>query len=631
VKLAMAGIGSLALALGACSRAPSKLVGPQTAPTVEESAARCRALADGSAQGPQAARVEVDVDSFYAAPYDAAGFHALTVSCGGEAWHGFVARAGAAATLFDWAIAHPRAPVEATLAAPSAAERDARLLRVESWRALDDAPSKTIDEAAATCRRLGADAPSFAGREQPLTAAVSLSDYYDAAHADRRDADWAFAVDCGGELLTAYGERARLRDLFDFVAGGRREGVALTLAVDASGSLTVRAWQRSAGAAGADALKRTLMAEGEKSERKRSLHRGLMQDPLGGWKEPPPANPRELAALLALALDRLRGDAFENRVSSLVRAAPKQVEPALTLLDEADVLGRVLGAAAARRRLLSEVLHTLRDHVLISRCTVALLRSGDRDAMARWIVGLNETGGLGDLFSTVIDSGQYEALATLLVRSGDATPALQALAQARPAYGGDLNAPTLSSMAARSDWDQYKYDFLIVPGFTPLRTLRPLTIAEIPVARQRLDLAIADFRDRKLAPYILVSGGAVHPSGTRNNEAIMMRDYLVQHGVPADRVLVDPFARHSTTNLRNAGRIMLAAHHTRAVIVTGFDGSTFDQAFYFSHPVLSTFNRRCQNELGYSVGALDGVDDHHISFRPAPEVTRPNYRDPLDV
>jgi hypothetical protein len=107
---------------------------------------------------------------------------------------------------------------------------------------------------------------------------------------------------------------------------------------------------------------------------------------------------------------------------------------------------------------------------------------------------------------------------------------------------------------------------------------------------------------------------------------------LVAKGIPADRVLIDPFARHSTTNLRNAGRFMLDLGLERALIVTGFESGAYlaTQAFYFANQVLSTFDLRCRETLGYSVGALRGVDEHHVEFRPASEVTTMNWRDPLD-
>jgi hypothetical protein len=65
--------------------------------------------------------------------------------------------------------------------------------------------------------------------------------------------------------------------------------------------------------------------------------------------------------------------------------------------------------------------------------------------------------------------------------------------------------------------------------------------------------------------------------------------------------------------------------------VTGFESEPFDQAFYFSHPVISTFNQRCRAELGYLVGDLQPVDDHHVAFSPAPAVDALDARDPLDA
>jgi len=590
-----------------------------------ESETRCRELVAENAPAQASARVVVELDTFYAPPYDAKAFHSLTLRCGQLALHGFAAR-GALSALFDYAVEHPHVTVEATLAAPAAVERDARLVRVLGWRSLEslggELPPKA-DARAALCRRLAADGAQLTG-EQPLTAAVSLSDYYDAAHADRRDADYAFSLDCGGESIVAYGERARLGELFALVAAGRAPPIELTVAADESGSLAIRAWKKPAGPA-RDELLASLRADGLRDEKRHARQRGL--------EEPPPASPRELAAALALALDRLHGDAFEGRVTQLMRRATPHLEPALELLDDADALGPVIAASTARHRLLGDLLHTLADsRVVLRRCTQALLRVGDRAAMAHWIVAISDAGALPGVFAQVIEAGQYEAVAGLLARGGpEASGALEALAKARPSYSGEaVNAATLESIAARGDWDRYEYDFLIVPGFTPVHARGQLSIAELPPAQQRLDLAVADFEKRR-APYILVSGGSVHPSGTPYNEALMMRDYLMSRGVPLDRILVDPFARHSTTNLRNAGRMMLAARRTRALIVTGFDGGHFDQAFYFSHPVLSTFRSRCKSELGYEVGALTGVDDHHIAFRPAPEVVRLNYRDPLDV
>jgi hypothetical protein len=159
--------------------------------------------------------------------------------------------------------------------------------------------------------------------------------------------------------------------------------------------------------------------------------------------------------------------------------------------------------------------------------------------------------------------------------------------------------------------------------------LAPTPLEAIPAARRRLDTAAADFH-AGVAPWVIASGGSVHPDGTPWNEALMMRAYLIQRGVPPGRILVDPYARHSTTNLRNAGRLMRALGLTRGLIVTGYERAFASQAFYFGHPMLSGFHARCDRELGYRVGDLRRLDEHHIRYTPSPAVELPNFRDPLD-
>ena len=102
-------------------------------------------------------------------------------------------------------------------------------------------------------------------------------------------------------------------------------------------------------------------------------------------------------------------------------------------------------------------------------------------------------------------------------------------------------------------------------------------------------------------------------------------------GIPDDRIIVDARARHSTTNLRNAGRYMLEHGLSRALVTT-----SFGQDFYFSFPNISTFNHRCRSELGHEVGRLgdvqmsDSIDTAHSWFTPSPDVRRIGIRDPLD-
>lgn len=237
---------------------------------------------------------------------------------------------------------------------------------------------------------------------------------------------------------------------------------------------------------------------------------------------------------------------------------------------------------------------------------------------------------LPQVFSLLIEQGDYEYLLTALqVNHESDTPTLRALAAARPTYGMQA-ANDAAQRRLKAASRQNPYDLLIVPGFTPVDAAQPVHLHDLPPAESRVQLAAQDLRSG-LATTVLVSGGSVHPPGTPYNEALMMRTRLLELGILAEQILVDPHARHSTTNLRNAGRMMRSLGISRGLIVTGFDRPSFSQAFYFAHAGISTFNLRCQRELGYSVGTLREVDAHHIAYTPSDAVERPSYSDPLDV
>lgn len=166
-----------------------------------------------------------------------------------------------------------------------------------------------------------------------------------------------------------------------------------------------------------------------------------------------------------------------------------------------------------------------------------------------------------------------------------------------------------------------RYPVIVVPGFA---VDGPGLPALHPRARARLARAARAFRERG-ALVILVSGGNVHPDGTPFNEALEMKRALVEeHGLSPERVAIDPYARHSTTNLRNAGRFLLAHGVRRALVVT-----SFPQSFYFGLPWLSTFHARCRVELGFEVGRLRWRGPHATELEPDPAVFR-RGSDPRD-
>lgn len=169
---------------------------------------------------------------------------------------------------------------------------------------------------------------------------------------------------------------------------------------------------------------------------------------------------------------------------------------------------------------------------------------------------------------------------------------------------------------------QQKFQLVIVPGYTPVKTNTPVSITS--TSQKRLANAVSIMKKKNIG-FIMVSGGNVHPDGTPFNEAFGMKNYLMQNlGVPEEQIVIDPYARHSTTNIRNCGRFMLTYGLNRALIVT-----SFDQNFYFSFQGISTFAARSRSVLGYVIGKFGFVSPISSSFIPSQDVfTRGNT--PLD-
>jgi len=139
-------------------------------------------------------------------------------------------------------------------------------------------------------------------------------------------------------------------------------------------------------------------------------------------------------------------------------------------------------------------------------------------------------------------------------------------------------------------WARFPYTAIIVPG----EGLEAGETGLSPAGLFRVRLALKRWREKK-APYLLVSGGYVHPDRTPYAEAIEMKRALVRDfGVPEAAVIVDPYARHTTTNLRNAARLLfrLGAPKGRPVLVT----TSRDQSLYIGSDV---FTKRNTEELGY--------------------------------
>ncbi len=179
-----------------------------------------------------------------------------------------------------------------------------------------------------------------------------------------------------------------------------------------------------------------------------------------------------------------------------------------------------------------------------------------------------------------------------------------------------------AARAARLDWSRYPYTAIILLGVGPEVMGVPLS----PMSKLNVHLAAARYR-AGVSPFIIVSGAGVHPRRTNYVEAIEMRKALVErYSIPADAIVIEPYARHTTTNLRNAARLLIklkAPEDRPALIVTNRKHGVSISS--------ETFVKRNVAELGYAPGriapALSPLD---FPFFYDPRSVRVDPADPLD-
>lgn len=204
------------------------------------------------------------------------------------------------------------------------------------------------------------------------------------------------------------------------------------------------------------------------------------------------------------------------------------------------------------------------------------------------------------------------ALAALQLNGRDEAARYEPLA-------GGLNAAPRAAVA-RTEWARFPYSVILVPGQGP----EGPGVALDSVGAYRCRLAAARYRAGQ-APFVVVSGGHVHPNQTPYCEAVEMKKYLVGAlGVPAAAVFVEPYARHTTTNLRNTGRLLYAfGLPPDKPLLTVTDAGQ-------SRYILGLAGR-CRQELGYvPYRDLRRVSDVENACWPVPDVAQPDPFDPLD-
>ncbi|MGJ5814368.1 YdcF family protein [Paludibaculum fermentans] len=175
---------------------------------------------------------------------------------------------------------------------------------------------------------------------------------------------------------------------------------------------------------------------------------------------------------------------------------------------------------------------------------------------------------------------------------------------------------------ATTQWANYPYTVIVVLGNGPERD----GVALAPVGRLRLMVAVREFREKK-APFLLVTGGYVHPNLTPYSEAMEMKKALrTEFGIPEDAIIVDPQARRTTTNLRNAARLIF-----RYGIPADRKGLILTDQLHSATIETPAFLERCVRDFGYEpVRLLSRISPFDLEFTPLIDSLHADATDLLD-
>jgi hypothetical protein len=209
-------------------------------------------------------------------------------------------------------------------------------------------------------------------------------------------------------------------------------------------------------------------------------------------------------------------------------------------------------------------------------------------------------------------------------------PALQAallyleLNERRRAADYEPMATTANKTAAERvkqiKWASYPYSHILIPGAGPQNLTTPLS----GEGMLRCKSAARQYQLGR-APFVIVSGGSVHPYKTKYNEAVEMKKYMVSilH-VPENAVIIEPHARHTTTNIRNDVRLVFRygmPMEKPGLIVTD----------KFQNNSITNMEKRCLNELKYVPYKLGKrISESALEFYPLITSLQIDADEPMD-
>jgi hypothetical protein len=171
-------------------------------------------------------------------------------------------------------------------------------------------------------------------------------------------------------------------------------------------------------------------------------------------------------------------------------------------------------------------------------------------------------------------------------------------------------------------WSKYPYAAIVIPGNGPPLTTTPIS----PDNKIHCDAAAMRYL-KGLAPFIITSGGYCYPFRGPYCEAVEMKKYLMQrYNISEDAIIIDPHARHTTTNIRNADRLMI-----RYGIPIDKPSLFITSKSQHDYSMNKAFDMRNQRELGYlPYRDKKSISNHDIVFYPVMESLHMDPLDPLD-
>lgn len=174
------------------------------------------------------------------------------------------------------------------------------------------------------------------------------------------------------------------------------------------------------------------------------------------------------------------------------------------------------------------------------------------------------------------------------------------------------------------DWDQFEYSLALALGDGPDE---PDDEPNISVGGKRnADQAVTLYQQGK-APLIVLSGGHVKPFQVPYSEGIEMKKYVMEnYDIPENRILVETQARHTTTNMRNTGRLIFryGIPSDKKAVVTSAES-------HINTIESSNFNERALREMNHIPAEIHNrVSEIYLEFTPKIEVLHLDSSDPLD-